>query len=70
MQVLRQTVREDFAPARFARSFRRHVGLRLSHVLIVAALFAAMYFATQRYSDENGYEAPAVRTSVERPTEQ
>ena len=68
MQVLRQTIREDFAPVRFARGFRRHVGLRLSHVLIAAALLAAMYFATERYSDEDGYRPPASGT-IERPSE-
>jgi hypothetical protein len=70
MQVLRQSIRGDFAPARFARSFRRHVGLRLSHVLIVAALLAAMYVATERYSSENGYQAPAPGASAERSSRQ
>jgi hypothetical protein len=70
MQVLRQTVRDDFPPARFARSFQRHVGLKLSHVLIVAALLGAMYVATQRYSSENGYQSQGERSSVERPSHQ
>ena len=59
MQVLRHPGSRDFSAARFARSFRRHVGLKLSHVLIVAALLAAMYLATQSYSQETGYLLPA-----------
>jgi hypothetical protein len=58
MQVLRQSIREDFSPARFARSFERHVGLKLSHVCIVAALLAAMYVATKSYSTDSGYQSP------------
>mgnify|MGYP001549574608 CR=1 FL=1 len=58
MPVLKETQRVDFQPARFARRFRQLVGLRLSHVCIVALLLAAMYVATESYSSEAGYYEP------------
>ena len=58
MQVLRHPGSKHFTAARFARSFRRHVGLKLSHVLLVAALLAATYLATESYSQEAGYLMP------------
>ncbi|MGD8323572.1 MAG: hypothetical protein PVF50_04325 [Gammaproteobacteria bacterium] len=58
MPVLKQNLRTEFPPARFARRFRQFVGLRLSHVLVVALLLAAMYVATKSYSHEYGYVAP------------
>lgn len=58
MPVLKEHLRMDSPPARFARRFERLVGLKLSHVCIVAALLAAMYIATESYSSESGYVAP------------
>ena len=55
MPVLKQQLRTELPPARFARRFRQFVGLRLSHVCLVALLFAAMYVATESYSNESGY---------------
>lgn len=58
MPVLKQNISVEFPPARFARRFRQFVGLRLSHVCIVAILLAAMYVATESYSGEAGNRGP------------
>ena len=55
MRVLKQPLTVDFLPTRIARRFEQLVGLKLSHVCVVAALLAAMYFATEVYSSETGY---------------
>ena len=55
MPVLKEHLRADFRPARLARRFRQMVGLRLSHVCLVAIALAAMYVATESYSGESGY---------------
>jgi len=57
MPVLRESIKGDIRPGRFARRFERHVGLKLSHIVIVAALLAAMYLATENYSRDAGYGA-------------
>ncbi len=65
MPVLKEHQRMDFEPARFARRFRQLVGLRHSHVCIVARLLAAMYVATESYSNEAGYAgAPAAELEI------
>lgn len=65
MRVLKEHPRMEFEPARFARRFRQLVGLRLSHVCIVAIVLAAMYIATESYSSEAGYRgATAAETQI------
>jgi hypothetical protein len=65
MRVLKEHPGMDFEPARFARRFRQLVGLRLSHVCLVAILLAAMYVATESYSGEAGYSgAPAAESVI------
>ena len=65
MPVLKEHQNMDFEPARFARRFRQLVGLRLSHVCIVAILLAAMYVATESYSGEAGYNgATSAETEI------
>jgi hypothetical protein len=64
MPVLKENLTADFTPARFARRFRQLVGLRFSHVCVVALLLAAMYVATESYSSEAGYPVPAEAQSV------
>lgn len=63
MPVLKQTLRTELPPARFARRFQQLVGLKFSHVCIVAILLAAMYVATESYSGESGYVAPTPAVS-------
>ena len=58
MPVLRESLKGESPPFRFARSFQRHVGLKLSHIAIVAAALAAMYLATESYSGDAGYASP------------
>ena len=59
MPVLRESFKGEFRAFRFARSFERLVGLKLSHVCIVAVLLAAMYVATENYSGDSGYAGTA-----------
>ena len=54
MPVLKEQFNAGLGPTRFARRFRQLVGLRFSHVCIVAVLLAAMYVATESYSSEAG----------------
>jgi len=56
MSVLRESFKGE-RPFRFARNFERHVGLKLSHIVLVVALLVAMYLATENYSSDDGYGA-------------
>ena len=55
MPVLRESFKGEVRPLRFVRQFERAVGLKFSHVCIVAAALAAMYVATESYSNDTGY---------------
>jgi len=55
MRVLKENISVEFLPARFSRRFEQLIGLKLSHVCVVAIMLAAMYIATESYSGETGY---------------